>query len=394
MNLRRVARSEARDPLQRRVKIKRALLILALILAFALALAWWKLFQHASGLPIQPGLRADSASPGSAWPWVGRAQVLARGAQAWSTTTGDGTLLHLMRFDMAANPRLRFSIWDGDVDDEDARPNLIAYWPRGVAQVTQKLNASWKGSRQVLAASNGSFFGYADKTLGARARGFHVGPVVLGGKVFFNGKNHRWTFGTKKAGSHEVFDVVHLPDRKRLEQFHFAAGAVQCLVKDGVALKLEPFPRSPGDFKPQPVPSTDSEAGHVPYFDHMRTSRISLAWSRDSKILWWLAVKEPDMEPLSDYALRWGVPLGGGWSVPDVQRFWLSLRASEGDRVWCAINSDAGDVGQTVWKSAESPWGYEMMPPRWSDKRMRIRLRSDFANAPLGGPVMAFVMSG
>ncbi len=77
--------------------------------------------------------------------------------------------------------------------------------------------------------------------------------------------------------------------------------------------------------------------------------------------------------------------------MPDVQRFWMSLRASERDNVWCAINSDAGDVGQVLWKG---PSGYEMIPPRWSDKRMQIQLRDDFADAPVGGPMMAFVVSG
>lgn len=312
-----------------------------------------------------------------------------------------------MRFDFAANPRLRFSIWDNEAHDDKPGDNLLRYWPHGVAQVARQLNARWasniqsvpgeslssriRNPRQVLAASNGAFFGYANKTLGPDGVAFHVGPVVLEGKVFFNGANHRWTFGTKSIRGRQTFDVVHLPDRAALQRFEWAAGSVQCLLKDGEPLRLEPFPRSRSDFKKQPVPSTSAEAGHIPVFDHMRTCRVSLAWSRDSQVLWWLVVKEPDIEAGSAIALKHGLPVGGGWSVPDVQRFWLWLRQAQGDRVWCAINSDAGDVAQALWKTKG---GYQMIPPRWADKRMKLNLRPDFSNAPLGGPMMAFVVSG
>jgi hypothetical protein len=88
----------------------------------------------------------------------------------------------------------------------------------------------------------------------------------------------------------------------------------------------------------QPVASTPQEVGHVPIFDHMRTSRAAVAWSRDSRKLWVLWVKEPDSEGGSAVAMRRGLPVGGGWTVPDLQRFWLSMK-SQG--VFNAINSDA-----------------------------------------------------
>jgi hypothetical protein len=375
--------------------------------AFVLALGgtWWKWSRHASSLPLEIGLRPSSPSPGTRWPWrSAREQVLAPGVRQWRSKTGDGTELLLHRFDFGANGRLRFSIADNDADDEKPGDNRVQYWPRGVGQITKQLNANWQAEerkrpvaeqarapRQVLAAVNGAFFGYADAERGPGGQAFHVGPVVLDGKVFFNGANHRWTFGTQVLAGREVFAVEHLPSRKQLEKFRWAAGSVQCLVKDGAPLKLEPFPRSRSDFKKQPVPSTPIEAGHVPVFDHMKTCRVSLAWSRDSRMLWLLVVKEPDIEAGSAVALKRGLPIGGGWTVPDVQRFWLSLRGVEKDGVWCAVNSDAGDVAQLVWKSGA---GYKMIPPRWADGRMGFSLKSDFSNAPQGGPIMAFVISG
>jgi len=372
--------------------LKRALLGVALVLLLGLGVGWWKLSQYATSIPLEIGLKPADPSQNTRWPWPAAPQVLGPGARSWSVVSGDGTLLLLLRFDLGSNRRLKFSIWDNEAHDERPGDNLVRYWPHGVAQIAGDFNAQGKAEhRQVLAASNGAFFGYANKTLGPDGAAFHVGPVVLDGKIFFNGANHRWTFGTKKSGGRQRFDVVHLPDRRALGRFEWAAGSVQCLVKDGAPLKLEPFPRSRGDFKKQPVPSTAEEAGHIPVFDHMKTCRVSLAWSRDSKILWWLVVKEPDIVAGSAVALKQGLPVGGGWTVPDVQRFWLSLRQREKDGLWCAINSDAGDVAQMIWKSGAN---YEMIPPRWADSRMSMRLQSDFSNAPLGGPMMAFVVSG
>lgn len=406
MNLEAVAKRSIRKR-----NIKRVLLGLGCVLLLAACVGAWQLSQYATSIPLQLGLKPSDPSPNALWPWKAEPQVLGPGVRAWSVVSGDGTLLRLMRFDFGANPRLKFSIWDNEAHDDKSGDNLVKYWPSGVAQITKRLNQAWEQdekasmwadadagmrrgkahSRQVLAASNGAFFGYANKVPGPAGIAFHVGPVVLDGKIFFNGANHRWTFGTRKIEGRQVFGVVHLPDRAALSRFEWAAGSVQCLVKDGEPLKLEPFPRSRSDFKKQPVPSTPAEAGHIPVFDHMKTCRVSLAWSRDSKVLWWLVVKEPDIEAGSAIALKQGLPVAGGWTVPDVQRFWLSLRQSQGDHVWCAINSDAGDVAQMIWKSGSA---YEMIPPRWADKRMKMKLKSDFSNAPLGGPMMAFVVSG
>src|SRR5690606_34862704 len=111
------------------------------------------------------------------------------------------------------------------------------------------------------------------------------------------------------------FDVVHLPSRAQLQQFEFAAGSVQCLVKGKKPLRLEPFPRSRDEIKKQPVSSTPEDAGHIPIFDHMRTCRVSLAWSSDSRYLWWLVVKEPDIESGSAVAMEHKLPVSGGWTT-------------------------------------------------------------------------------
>ena len=192
-----------------------------------------------------------------------------------------------------------------------------------------------------------------------------------------------WVKVSKYLQGVPQFKVVHLPTPQQLSQFDWGGGAVQCLIYQGAPLKLAPFPRSSTDFQSQPVASTPRDVGHVPYFDHMKTSRMSLAWSRDSRKLWLLAIKEPDWEAGSSYALQYGLPLGGGWTVADVQRFWLSRG------VYGAINSDAGDVAQLVYRRANN---YQLIPPRWASNQMRIDLNADFSNAPQGGAVTYFYL--
>ena len=55
--------------------------------------------------------------------------------------------------------------------------------------------------------------------------------------------------------------------------------------------------------------------------------------------LYVLFVKEPDSEGPSLMAAEQGISMAGGWSVPDMARFFVALGA------WGAINSDAGDAG-------------------------------------------------
>ena len=327
----------------------------------------------------------SSPSPDAVWPWKGATtRALSPGVTQTSKVASDGTLLDLFDFDFGANPRLRWEIFDQDEDDAKPLDNHVLYWNRNVARAAKELNKAKRG--EVLVAWNGAFFGYNNKTGAADA--FHVSPVVLRGKVCFTGAQHRWTFGVKNTPAGPVWKTIFKPDTTTMErEFDYAAGSVQCLIKNGKPLRVEPFPPVGGHFKSQPVPSTAQDAGHIPYFDHMRTCRASLGWSRDNKHLYFLAVKEPDDEAASSVALSFavrgnplppGTTLGGGWTVPDVQRFW----GSKG--VWGAVNSDAGGVLQWVARQP-SGQGWEMVPPRLADSHLRLKIKPDWNGAISGG---------
>ena len=304
----------------------------------ALALVAAGLFVWANRKPrSRPKSTATAAyavfAPDTAWPWPGAKTVtLAPGVTQISKVSSDGTLLDLFDFDFGANPRLRWEIFDQDEDDQKPLDNRVNYWERNVAQMTKQLDGP-KGRGPVLVAWNGAFFGYDNNTKAADA--FHVSPVVLRGKVLFNTAQHRWTFGVKNTATGPVWKTLFEPSRATMErEFDYAAGSVQCLIKDGQPLIIEPFPKVGGKFKAQPVPSTEKEAGHIPYFDHMKTCRASIGWSRDNKHLYFLAVKEPDDEGSSSVALSFAVrgepipadtSLAGGWSVADVGKFWQSV---------------------------------------------------------------------
>jgi hypothetical protein len=370
----------------RRVKRRNWQIAFAVLLVLG-ASTYYLATRFITALPIEPGVAQDAPSELARWPWRGaRQSTLGRGTTHWFAKQQDGTTLDLIEFDFAANPHLRWEIFDQDEDDEKPFDNEVKYFPRGVAQATRQLNQQLAAKKQgqIVAAWNGLFFGYLDPLhTSANSRAHHVSPVVLNGKVYFNSANHRWTFGVKYTQSGPQWKMFHLPTRQLLErELDWGGGSAQCLVKDGKPLKMEPFPRSRADFKPQPVASTPEEAGHIPEFDHMKTCRASLAWTRDNKKLYLLFVKEPDIEMGSAVALKQGIPLAGGWTVPDVQRFWLSKK------VWGAMNSDAGDVGQLVFRRADSR--YTMVPPRWGSNQMRLNLKPDFSNAPRGGAIMYF----
>jgi hypothetical protein len=117
----------------------------------------------------------------------------------------------------------------------------------------------------------------------------------------------------------------------------------------------------------------------------MRTTRASMGWSRDSQAFYLLFVKEPDSETASIYAHDLGVPLAGGWTVADLQRFWLSLG------VWGAVNSDGGDLAQLLVRR-DADGGYDLTPPRWASRAMRLSLPPDGSGAPEGGALMYFVV--
>lgn len=338
-----------------------------------------------------PDIHLEAPAEHAVWPWnKARKDSPQRGVTHWLVKSADGTTCDLMRFDFKVNPRLRFELYSQDEDDAKPFDNVVKFWPMGVGQAVRHLNARFKESGPVVAAWNGPFFGYYRSAPIPDETGFHLSPVVLKGKVLYNRTNHRWTFGVKYEKGRPVFKVFHLPGRDVLaREFDFAAGAMQCLIKDGQALKMEPFPRSPAEFRKPPVPSTPLEAGHIPFFDHAKFSRASLAWSRDSSSLYLLFVREPnsDNESASIGALSKWQPQSRGWSVSDVQRFWRAMMKA--GLIWNAINSDAGDAGQLAYRLPNGH--YELASPLGDRPTFERRVFApDFKGTPQGGALAYF----
>lgn len=320
------------------------------------------------------------------WPWPNaKKQNSHNGVSTWTKTAPDGTLLTLNEFDFGDNKNLRLELFDQDEDDKKPWDNRVKYWPRAVGQITKQLNSQKRG--QIIACWNGLFFGYYKGEISPSGEAFHVSPVVIRKRVHAFGANHRWTFGIEysKSGA-PTFSVAHLPSKAFLQRFDFAGGSAQCLVLNRQPLRLQPFPKKGEKPIKQPVASTPQEVGHIPIFDHMKTCRASIAWSKDSRKLWVLWVKEPDSESGSAFAMRRGLPIGGGWTVPDLQRFWLSMKPQG---VSTAINSDAGDVLQTTLLRTDG--NYDLIPPGWATRDyMRKTFAPSFKNAPQGGALMYF----
>jgi hypothetical protein len=307
--------------------------LIALILFVALIVcgAFWWSHRYISSLPLVPGLPPSTTAELARWPWPkAKEMTLRSGVIQWRATQSDGTTLDLLEFDFKANPKLRLEIFDQDEDDAQPFDNRVQYWPHGAAQTLRSLDTKFARSQRgrVVAIWNGLFFGFKGAPVDAKGEAFHVSPVVLNGRVHFNTANHRWAFGVKYSEHGPQFKMFHQPSRATLEkEFDWGGGSAQCLIKEGKPLHMEPFPRTRADFKKQPVPSTPQEAGHIPVFDHMRTCRASLAWTRDSHKLFLLLVKEPDNEAGSAVAFKRGLPIAGGWTVADVQRFWLAKKS-------------------------------------------------------------------
>jgi hypothetical protein len=304
-----------------------------------------------------------------------------RGVTHWlDRSSPDGTTLDLLRFDFRANPALRLEIYDQDEDDTHPGDNQAAgYYPRGVGQVTRHLNERGRGP--VVAAWNGLFFATDFGTGDPHGTARHVAPVVLRGQVRYNVGNYRWTFGVRSGGKPR-FDVLHLPGRAGLQQFEFAAAGAQCLVREGKPLKLRPFPRPGEPRAKRPVPCPPDEAGHIPEVDHIRTSRTSMAWSRDGRRFYLLIVRDPNHEISSVMALRRREPDAGGWSVADLQQFWLAQGA------WGAVNIDGGNATQMVYRRPDTR--YEMVLPSGQSADLRRAFPPSFTGAPEGGVLMYF----
>jgi hypothetical protein len=298
----------------------------------------------------------ESPAADRTWPWQGVVVDRPRpGVTHWRKTATDGTGLELIRFDFSANPRLRFEMYDQDQDAPQPWTNRVRFFGLGVTQATAHLDAIGRG--QVIAATNGMFF----HSTGDGPEGYasHVSPVVVDGEPHLaGGENVRWTFGVKYIDGKPHFDAYHTPDRATLAaKFDFAAGGAQVLIWDGVVAA--------------------SPAEHMSYesaFESMRTSRVAWGWSRDSRLLYLLFVKEPDSEIVSKIAAKRHIYLGGGWMLSDERSFFQSLG------VWRAFNSDAGDVAQMLLLRGDGK--YDLVPPKTNLAKMRQTIPADSSGGP------------
>jgi len=348
-------------------------------------------------------------APMATWPWPHAVVTTPRpGVTVWtdrSSTNGD--IVRLIRFDFDANPNLRFAIYDQDSDDAHPRDDSVDFWPMGVAQTTAHLNEVLFAKGSVVAACNGLFFGseyprpQAGTVSPAHGIAHHVTATVDDGVVRYNVGSHRWTFGVKygKHGGRQTFDVAHMPDRQTLSTFTYAAGGAQCLIHDGLPLRLRPFPGPIDIADPLGAPSTPDEAGHIPLVDHIKTSRVSFGWSRDSKQLYLLFVRQRGNETGSVVAFRMRAVgyasesrarmlAQGGWDIADEQRFWQKLG------VWGAINDDGGDPAQLTLVDVNSR--YQLFPASWASPVEEIdnldlsRAIPQTTALPQGGSLMYF----
>jgi len=351
-------------------KYRRIVLPAVLLLATVGALIGWRII-------ARNGLR-DSRAPLTGWPWPRVATETPHPGVTLHTdrSSSNGDTLYLFDFDFAANPNLRLELYDQDEDDAKPSDNQVHFWPRGVGQTARHLNEQGRG--RVVAAWNGSFFN-SNGMSGDDAVANHVASVVLDGKVRANVASIRWTAGVQYSNGKPIFKALHQPDGKtQAAEFTFAAAAAQCLLCDGKPLKLEPAKKSVR----RPYPSTPKEAGYIPGVNEIKTSRTSMAWSRDNKHFYLLIVKEPDDEANSLVARYTRHPGDGGWTLADLQRFWQNFGA------WGAVNLDGGDVTQMT--ALRSDGRYLLVPPAWASKKLEMSFSPRFYRAPPGGSIMFF----
>ncbi|HEY3782650.1 MAG TPA: phosphodiester glycosidase family protein [Fimbriimonadaceae bacterium] len=313
------------------------------------------------------------------WPWPNPLQTEPHlGVSRWFSVSPDKTEMELFRFDFKTNPNLRFELYDQDEDSIPPYRDDADYTTRGVGAIVKHLNEA--GSGTVVAAWNGLFFSYSS---GTGKGGSHIGPAVIAGKAHYNVGSMRWAFGVSYKNGKPEFKVIHEPNIHAMERaLDYGAIGAQCLIKDGVALKLHAFPQ-PGDpTLKTPVPSTDQEVGHIPRVDFIRTSRTSMGWSKDNRNFYLLVVNAPETETESWIGLENGASNLGGWTLRDLQSFWKSFGA------WGAVNSDGGIITQSCY---ELPDGrYSLLPSRIYSPNKRLFLENDLKGAPGGGSLMTF----
>jgi len=354
----------------------------AIVALAATVLTWLATHPRASApkkaKPVKPAPAAEATWP---WPKVAMSHPY-KGVTRWlDDATEDGTSLELFRFDFKENPKLRFELYDQDEDDALPFDNYADYYNQGVGQVVKHLTDNHRG--KILAAWNGLFFAY-DRGPGSPPNGYarHIGPVILRGKGYHNVGQFRWSFGVKMVDGHPQFRVALTPTLDQMTTlFDYASIGAQCLIREGKTLKLPAFDPSGA---PRSATQMD-EVGSIPYVDYIQTSRTSMGWSQDNRYLYLLVVNEPDSETASKIAAKRGEASRGGWTIEDLQRFWVKLG------VWGAVNSDGGSVNQHAWLRDDGQ--YELLPPRIAAPNRRLLFGPDFKDAPAGGTLLTFYVT-
>ena len=287
-----------------------AVVLVALAALLGLGLFFWHRALPPAPVPILP----PPPAPLATWPWPQAVRdSLHPGVTHWlDTSSPDGASLDFFDFDLKANPHLRFAIYDQDQDDAHPFDDTADCWPHGAGWATHHLNTTGRG--KVVAAWHGLFFNNAYQSGLSHYIGHHVTPVVLDGQVHANVGQARWAFGVRyNAQGRPAFQTLLMPDKKTLAQsFTYAAGGAQCLIRNGLPLRLRPFPTQDEPAPPQPVPCAPGEAGYIPNVGWIQTSRATMGWSKDQTHFYLLFVKQAGTEGGAAMASHGhGPPTGG-----------------------------------------------------------------------------------
>lgn len=275
--------------------------------------------------------------------------------------------MELIRFDRKS---YRLSLYDQDQHDATPGDNKCDCWPLNAAAIAPTLP-------NAVLVSNGLFYGY-DRGPGSPPNGWgiHVGPNVIGGTVRYNVGTVRYAFGVQG----EEFKVMLQPSKAELaKKFDHAAVGAQLLVANRKAMTLWPFPQSGDPPLRTPVPTQAGQAGHIPGVDFWKTSRVSIGW--DAEAFYLLFVVEPDSEVNSK---GYPVQADGGWTLADVQQFWLAKGVDY------AINSDGGIVAQR-WLRMNGATTF--VPPKWIGGSLPMALKPGVQAPQGGGTLLYWVVS-
>lgn len=255
----------------------------------------------------------------------------------------DGTVVRHFTFDFAANPNLRFRLYDADSDDRIPFDDTnSSYMAQGIDLVGRKLDrrAHAEGA-ELLCAFNSGFFGARDHRIA-----FHEAPVVIDGKALYDvdlirPKEQAWVFAMSsaeqiRAGAPRFRLVPEMP-WEELAKTQTALAGVRPLRANGESLELKPG-----------IGSTK-----------LRCARTSIGWSADGNTLHVLIVRDPDTEGSSNLQRKGQKTQTGGWDVREVQAFW------EKQGIPNAILLDGGESTQAAYRNSQGGLTYLRAGYHW-----------------------------